>query len=93
MRLRLGDASGTLPGSSSLTAAELRLLPVLSTHLSFQEIGDRLHLSRNTVRTQALSIYGKLQASGRSQAVERAVELGLLEPYPGLALTRRPSTD
>jgi LuxR family maltose regulon positive regulatory protein len=93
MRLRLGDASGTLPGSSSLTAAELRLLPVLSTHLSFQEIGDRLHLSRNTVKTQALSIYGKLQASGRSQAVERAVELGLLEPYPGLALTRRPSTD
>jgi LuxR family maltose regulon positive regulatory protein len=93
MRLRVADASSTLVGSSSLTAAELRLLPILSTYLSFQEIADRLHVSRNTIKTQALSIYGKLQASSRSEAVERAVELGLLEPFPGLELARRTRAD
>jgi LuxR family transcriptional regulator, maltose regulon positive regulatory protein len=30
-----------LPGASSLSTAELRLLPLLSTHLSFREIGER----------------------------------------------------
>jgi LuxR family maltose regulon positive regulatory protein len=68
---------GTL-GVSSLTAAELRLLPLLSTHLTLLEIGERLHLSRNTVKTQAVSIYRKLGVSSRSQAMQRVRELGLL---------------
>ncbi len=89
MRGRLRMAAEALAGSSSLTPAELRLLPILSTHLTFQEIADRLFLSRHTVKTQAISIYGKLGASTRSEAVERAVELGLLEPFPGLTLTGR----
>ena len=89
MRRRLADAAATLIGSSSLTVAELRLLPLLPTYLSFQEIADRLYVSRNTVKTQAMSIYGKLQASSRGEAVERAVELGLLQPYPGLHPVRR----
>ena len=64
-------------GASSLTAAELRLLPLLSTHLSFPEIGERLYLSTNTVKTQAHSLYRKLGVSSRSGAVTRARELGL----------------
>ena len=73
---------------SSLTAAELRLLPLLTTHLTFREIGDRLFVSRNTVKTQAISIYRKLGASSRGEAVQRAVELGLVDealtpPSPG----------
>jgi LuxR family maltose regulon positive regulatory protein len=72
-----GLGEGT-PGASSLTAAELRLLPLLSTHLSLLEIGERLHLSRNTVKTQAVSIYRKLEVSSRSEAMQRARELGLL---------------
>ena len=67
------------PGASALTAAELRLLPLLSTHLSFPEIGEELFLSRNTVKTQAVSIYRKLDVSSRSQAVAQAREMGLLE--------------
>ena len=47
-------------GSSSLTAAELRLLPMLPTHLTFREIGGRLFVSPDTVKTQAISIYRKL---------------------------------
>jgi LuxR family maltose regulon positive regulatory protein len=66
--------------ASTLTAAELRLLPLLTTHLTFREIGDRLFVSRNTVKTQAISIYRKLGAGTRAEAVQRATELGLLEP-------------
>ena len=58
-----------------LTPAELRLLPLLATHLSFREIADQLTLSRNTVKTQAISIYRKLGASGRSDAVTAAARL------------------
>ena len=63
----------------SLTGAELRLLPYLATHLTVPEIATRLFLSRNTVKTEAVSIYRKLSASSRSEAIERAVEVGLLE--------------
>jgi len=93
VRRRLASAATTLAGASSLTGAELRLLPLLPTYLSFQEIGDRLVISRHTVKTQAMSIYGKLQASSRGEAVERAIELGLLEPFYGLDLTRRSRPD
>jgi LuxR family transcriptional regulator, maltose regulon positive regulatory protein len=65
-------------GASSLTAAELRLLPLLATHLSFWEIGERLQVSPHTVKTQALSTYRKVGVSSRSPAIERAQQLGLL---------------
>ena len=61
-----------------LTAAELRLLPYLSTHLSIQQISDRLFVSRNTVKSQTVSVYRKLGVSTRSDAVTRAQEIGLL---------------
>jgi LuxR family maltose regulon positive regulatory protein len=69
----------------SLTSAELRLLPMLTTHLSFPEIGARLFVERTTVKTQAISIYRKFGVSSRGDAIERAVELGLLEDSPYLA--------
>jgi LuxR family maltose regulon positive regulatory protein len=53
----------------------------------FQDIADRLGVSKHTVKSQAVSIYGKLGASSRGDAVDRAIELGLLEPFPGLRLT------
>ena len=65
--------------SSGLTRAELRLLPLLSTHLSFREIGERLHVSRNTIKTQAISVYRKLGVSSRSEAVAVAEDIGLVE--------------
>ena len=65
--------------ASTLTAAELRLLPLLTTHLSFREIAERLFVSRNTVKTQAISVYRKLDASSRSEAIERAIALGLVD--------------
>jgi LuxR family maltose regulon positive regulatory protein len=73
----LTNSSGRV-GPSALTTAELRLLPLLTTHLTFPEIGERLFISRHTVKTQAMSIYRKLGASSRSEAVEAAHNLGLL---------------
>ena len=80
MRARLAKEGG--PGAteaSSLTAAELRVLPMLATHLSFREIGAAFSLSPHTVKSQAISAYRKLGVSSRSQAVARCRELGLLE--------------
>jgi LuxR family transcriptional regulator, maltose regulon positive regulatory protein len=65
-------------GASSLTTAELRVLPLLVTHLSFAEIADQLFLSPHTVKSQATSIYRKLAVSSRSQAVAHSRQLGLL---------------
>src|SRR5262252_5360777 len=66
-------------GASALTAAELHLLPLLSTHLPVAEIAAELFLSPHTIKSQMQSTYRKLDASTRDQAVTRARELGLLE--------------
>ena len=60
-----------------LTSAELRLIHFLPTHLSLQEIADRLYLSRATVKTHVASIYTKLGVPGRSKAVEIIDQSGL----------------
>jgi LuxR family maltose regulon positive regulatory protein len=83
---RLESLQGTLdafpaiaiPGAGHLTPAELRVLRHLPTHLSFRQIGERLYLSRHTVKTEAISTYRKLGVNSRSEAVRRAHELGLL---------------
>jgi len=67
-------------GAPTLTPAEARLLPLLTTHLSFREIGAELFISPHTVKTQAISIYRKLGVSSRAEAVNVAREIGLLTP-------------
>ena len=80
LRTEIARARGSFaPGASALTGAELRLLPMLSTHLSFPQMAGEMFLSTSTVKSQAMSIYRKLGASSRSQAVARSRELGLLE--------------
>jgi LuxR family maltose regulon positive regulatory protein len=70
----------TAIGSSALTTAELRVLHYLPTNLSLAEIGNRLFVSRYTVKTHCVSIYRKLNVNSRSEAVEAARTVGLLEP-------------
>jgi LuxR family transcriptional regulator, maltose regulon positive regulatory protein len=80
LRARLSkEQTPSALGASSLTAAELRVLPLLATHLSFPEIGATLFLSPNTVKSQAISLYRKLGVGTRSQAVARSRDLALLE--------------
>jgi len=75
------DAFGVslVAGPSSLTPAELRVVRLLPTHLSFREIGLRLHVSANTVKTHAHAVYRKLDACSRSEAVVQARRMGLVD--------------
>ncbi len=65
--------------ATSLTTAELQLLPLLASHLSFREIAERRSVSPHTIKTQAISIYRKLGVTTRSAAIEHAETLGLLQ--------------
>jgi LuxR family maltose regulon positive regulatory protein len=59
--------------------AELRLLPMLCTHLTVSEIASELFLSPHTIKAQMRSIYRKLDATSRHQAITRARELELID--------------
>ena len=80
LRVRIAAQRGPgAPASSSLTAAELRVLPLLATHLSYPEIAAELFVSTNTIKSQAYSIFRKLGASSRNEAVTKSRELALLD--------------
>jgi LuxR family maltose regulon positive regulatory protein len=61
-----------------LTAKEHEVLRLLATRLSRREIGQRLYVSLNTVKSHQRAVYRKLGVENRNAAVARARELGLL---------------
>ena len=61
------------------SAAELAVLQGLATGLSRREIGERLYISMNTVKTHTRELYRKLDVTSRADAVARAEALGLLD--------------
>ena len=65
-----------------LSDAELAVLPLLATDLSIREIGERLFLSPNTIRSHTRSIYHKLNVHSRSEAIARTATLRLLGEAP-----------
>jgi LuxR family maltose regulon positive regulatory protein len=79
LRSKLATIKAGAVGPSALTAAELRVLPLLPTHLSFPQIAAELFLSPHTIKSEMKSIYRKLSATTRAEAVTRSRELGLLE--------------
>jgi LuxR family maltose regulon positive regulatory protein len=72
--------------AEDLTESEIRVLRYLPSNLSAPEIAATVFLSTSTVKTHMRHIYEKLGAHKRTEAVERARELGLLGPS---ARTRR----
>lgn len=72
-----GHAHGATAGEE-VTAKELEVLRLLPTRLSRREIGQRLYVSLNTVKTHQRALYRKLGVEDRRAAVTRARELGLL---------------
>ena len=61
-----------------LSERELELLRLLPSHLSYREIGERMYLSTNTVKSYVKSVYRKLDADRRTEAVEHARSIGLV---------------
>ncbi|HEY3023761.1 MAG TPA: LuxR C-terminal-related transcriptional regulator [Actinomycetota bacterium] len=65
-------------GEGSLTERELEVLQLLEKGMSRREIAHMLYLSLNTVRSHTKSIYRKLGAMSRAEAIQRAHEDGIL---------------
>jgi DNA-binding CsgD family transcriptional regulator len=61
-----------------ITPRELEILSQIAAGLSNKEIADKLYVSENTVKTHAASVFEKLNARRRTQAVQLAKEAGLL---------------
>jgi LuxR family maltose regulon positive regulatory protein len=80
LQARLPEEHGpSASGRSELTCAELRLLPMLATHLTFPQIAATMSLSPNTIKSQAYSLYQKLGVSSRAEAVARSRQRALLK--------------
>ncbi len=60
-----------------LSARELDTLKLIAEDLSNQEIADKLFISLNTAKTHVRNILLKLEVEKRSQAVNKAKELGI----------------
>lgn len=79
--LRRGRRSSTVPVihvDDPMTPREHTILALLPSHLSYAQIGERLYLSVNTVKSNLKSIYRKLGVATRADAVESARANGLL---------------
>jgi LuxR family transcriptional regulator, maltose regulon positive regulatory protein len=78
-RVQLDAATRSAGETCALTTAELRVLQLLPTHLSYPAIAQRLFVSPNTVKTHVRAVYRKLDASSRGEAVAHAFAAGLLD--------------
>lgn len=76
-RLEAGIGRLSTSGLDELTPAELRVLRLLSSHLSYPQIADELVVSPNTVKTQVRSTFLKLGVSSRHEAVEACRQAGI----------------
>ena len=61
-----------------ISQREQEVLQLMAQGLSNQEIANQLFISLNTVKTHSSNLYAKLDVKRRTQAIQRAKELGLL---------------
>ena len=88
IRRLLGQAQRSAPsrthgaprttGAEELSDGEFRVLRLLASDLTQREIGAELYVSLNTIKSHTRSIFRKLGASSRDEAVARARELELI---------------
>ena len=67
---RLREGLTPDPRTEALTAREIEVLRRLTSPLSLSEIASELYLSPNTVKTHTATLYRKLGARSRSEAVK-----------------------
>jgi DNA-binding CsgD family transcriptional regulator len=61
-----------------ITQREHEILGLIAQGLSNREIGERLFVSENTVKTHSSRLFEKLSVNRRMQAVQKAKDLGLI---------------
>ncbi len=66
------------PQQFDISKREFEVLQLIGQGLSNQEIADKLFVSLNTVKTHTSNLFTKLDAKRRTQAIQRAKDLGLL---------------
>jgi ATP/maltotriose-dependent transcriptional regulator MalT/ActR/RegA family two-component response regulator len=79
----LRPSTRSQPLAAPLTNRELDVLELLALRLSNKEIAERLFISTTTVKGHLQNIYGKLEASKRREAIDKAKALGILTPHKG----------
>ena len=75
---RFGKQERAINALESLTARELEVLRLLARGMRNKEIAARLYVSERTVNFHLANIYQKLHVSGRTEALSKAHEQGLL---------------
>ena len=71
-------ANAELQLYEALTPRELEVLEALAQGMSNRAIAGQLAISEHTVKVHVASIFGKLGAENRTDAVRRGVRLGLI---------------
>jgi DNA-binding NarL/FixJ family response regulator len=72
------DPGPTAAVASSLSQREVEVLQMFADGCSTVEVGERLYISAKTVKNHLASIYEKLDARDRTQAVLTAVRMGII---------------
>ncbi|MDR2992511.1 MAG: hybrid sensor histidine kinase/response regulator transcription factor [Bacillus cereus] len=62
-----------------LTAREIEILQLVAKGLRYTTIASRLYLSSGTVRNYASTAYTKLGVRNKEEAVQKALEIGIIE--------------
>ena len=84
-KVHRGNQPGTATDHQGISERELEVLVLLADGLSNQEIADRLFVSLNTIKTHVSSIYQKLNAKRRTQAIQKARDLGIISSPEGVS--------
>ncbi len=69
-----------LPDKPELTPTELRVLRLLAEEYSNGQICEEMDIALDTVKSHCRNLFQKLEVKKRSQAVQRAIEFGIIEP-------------
>jgi len=77
------NQSEDVPSGYSLTDRELDVLTCTARGWTNKQIGVFLNISDRTVQVHLQAIYHKFDATNRTEAVSRAISLGIVQPMTG----------
>ncbi len=68
-------------GDTVVSKREIEVLQLIADGCSTPEVAEKLYISQKTVKNHLASIYAKLDARDRTQAVLQAVRMGIVRLY------------